>query len=597
MATTILSSRRLFGGLSGRRGAGPRASMRRTRRTSRPTVEGLEGRVVLSTVGLDPTYGFGGVALTNVPQNTSTATFYQSISAIAPQSGKTVEVGTLTVDTSTTTAERMVVSRLNADGSIDTTFGSGGSQVISIISGGVTYDVYADDVAVQSNGTIDVLGTANSTTPAATDFVVAQLTSNGVLDTTFGTGGFRLIDFSTMTGSLSAYSSASALSIDPSGKIVAVGSTSTPTGFNDFAIARLNTNGSLDTSFNTSGMQVVPFDLGGSSGISYDTAGAVVVQPDSKIVVAGMAQPLMSSTAGSQAAVARLNADGSLDTSFNGTGKLTYTYSLGGNSDDSANALALQGSQIVIAGTSSVNFPSGSNFNVQELTVTRLNANGSFDASFNGSGKFILAVSQAGIDFNTSASSIVVLPDGSLLAGGNAHEKNTFYSNYGGFLAKLTSGGTLDPTYDHGGVAILPTSINRSMVMQPDGKVLFATYDGVARVTAPPPAVMATKILTSGAGKKTKATALTLTFNTGLNETLSKNIKVYVIHNAKGKNNFKIKKNGITYEAATQTLTIRFANKTAIGKGFQVVLAPGAIIGADGQVLASNTIPVPATTM
>src|SRR5262249_54456378 len=160
---------------------------------------------------------------------------------------------------------------------------------------------------------------------------------------------------------------------------------------------------SLDTSFNTTGTATVAFDLGGA-GQNDDFARDVVVQTDSKIVVVGSAQippnPAIPASL-NDAAVARLNTNGTLDTSFNGTGKLTYSYSLGGTSTDAANAVALQGTQIVIAGTSTQVFPPPNlGLNNQALTVTRLNSNGSFDTSFNGSGKFLLAFNAGGVAFN-----------------------------------------------------------------------------------------------------------------------------------------------------------------------------------------------------
>jgi uncharacterized delta-60 repeat protein len=566
----------------------------------RPMPEGLEGRALLS-VGLDPTYGFGGVALPNVPQNTATTENFESISSVANQSGKVVAAGTLTVDTlgsSGTTTRTMVVVRFNTDGSIDTSFGTNGTQMIPIASGGVTFDGSANDIAVQSDGKIDVVGTATSST--AQDIVVARLNSNGTIDTTFGTSGFRLVPFTSSTSTpLSA--TGNALNIGPDGKIVAAGYVDTGgTGGDDFAIARLNTDGSLDTSFNTTGTATVAFDLGGATGPNDDIANDVVVQPDSKIVVVGSADvPASGGITGlTHAAVARLNANGTLDTSFNTTGKLDYTYNLGGTSADTANAVALQGTQIVIAGTSTQQFgPSSSTgLTYQAITVTRLNSNGSFDTSFNGSGKFLLTLNRGGIDFSSSSSALLVLPDNSLLVGGSASEKNSFTGGTG-ILVKLTTGGTLDPSYGTAGAALLPASMGGRMIMQPDGKVAYGTFNGVARTTAPTPGVVTTTIVSTGTGKRAKASAIKITFNTGLNQALATNSKIYTILPAKGRKAIAIRKNGgVAYDPTTQTLTLSFARKVPGGSGFRVLIAPGGILGADGQVLAISTILVPVTT-
>ena len=86
------ASLRVAGLLRDRTGPRPSAMLRRGRRRLRPMAEDLEGRTLLS-VGLDPTYGFGGVAQLNVPANTATTGYDQSISSIALQSGKVVAVG------------------------------------------------------------------------------------------------------------------------------------------------------------------------------------------------------------------------------------------------------------------------------------------------------------------------------------------------------------------------------------------------------------------------------------------------------------------------------------------------------------------------
>src|SRR5262249_51186223 len=151
----------------------------------------------------------------------------------------------------------------------------------------------------------------------------------------------------------------------------------------------------------------------GGPSANNDLVNGVVVQPDNKVVAVGSAEVTTRSqttpggpptVAVTDVAVARLNVNGSLDTSFNNTGKLTFGYNLGGTNDDRADAVVLQGDKIVLAGTSNAQFlPSGPFFSpvsVDNLTVTRLNAGGTFDTSFNGSGKFNLALSRSGITFS-----------------------------------------------------------------------------------------------------------------------------------------------------------------------------------------------------
>ena len=82
------------------------------RRMLRPITENLEGRTVLS-VGLDPTYGFGGVAELLVPPNTATTSYYESISSIGLQNGKVVAAGTMTAENSSSDSSSLNVWRLN----------------------------------------------------------------------------------------------------------------------------------------------------------------------------------------------------------------------------------------------------------------------------------------------------------------------------------------------------------------------------------------------------------------------------------------------------------------------------------------------------
>lgn len=568
---------------------------RRGRRSFQPKPEGLETRQLLS-VGMDPNYGFGGVAELPVPATTATNSYSDYIGAVALQNGQVVAVGyqqTSPASVGSSTSELMV-SRFTTGGAIDTTFGTGGTTLIPLTSGGTTYQVtdYATEaIAVQSNGTIDVLATVTPTPSSSTsDFVVAQLTPNGALDTTFNATGYNIFNFGT-TAAPATGTTSSALAIAPSGKLVAVGSTTLAGGTATvFAVAQLNSNGTLDTTFNSTGLQTVAFNTGGSTAQD-DTANGVAIQSNGDIVVVGQANlPTSSSTMltgqPSDIAVARLTSAGALDTTFNGTGTLTFNYSLGGTtSNDSAQAVAIDGTQIVIAGTSNELFtqPSTSTNtpNVSALTVTRLTTSGAFDTTFNGTGKFTLSYSQAGITFNSSATGVTVLPGGTLLLAGNSVEQNTQdEANYNGMLLELTSAGALDTSYGTNGVAMLTDSVDGAALVQTDGKVVYNSGYGVVRTTAPTPAVASTAIVTTGTGKSASATSVTLTFNTAVNPTLVSNIKIYTLK--VGKRTIKIKK--VSYNSTTFALTLSFA-KTKARKGFTLTIAPGDIVAADGEVL------------
>src|SRR5262249_24701082 len=153
-------------------------------------------------------------------------------------------------------------------------------------------------------------------------------------------------------------------------KVVVVGNAPVSTGVNDFALARYNADGSLDTTFGTGGK--VTTDFGGG----HASADAVAVQNDGKIVAAGHAYSAQTNW---DFALTRYNSDGHPDTSFGSGGKVTTDFSAG---DDHANAVILQSDgKIVVAGL-------GSNATTaQDFGLARYNADGSLDTTFGVGGK------------------------------------------------------------------------------------------------------------------------------------------------------------------------------------------------------------------
>ena len=119
------------------------------------------------------------------------------------------------------------------------------------------------------------------------------------------------------------------------------------------------------------------------------------------------------------------------------------------------------------------------------------------------------------------------------------------------------------PLYGTNGIALVPNAIGSRMFVQTDGKVVFDAYGGhVTRTTAPVPAVVSTSTITVGTGKKARATGVSITFNTAINPALLNNVTSYVIRAVKGRKIIKLRKRGsISYNAATQTLTLTFAGQ------------------------------------
>ncbi len=221
------------------------------------------------------------------------------------------------------------------------------------------------------------------------------------------------------------------LAIQPNGKIVVAGQAYNPnTGNTDFALARYNSNGSLDNSFDGDGKLTT--DFFGSD----DYASSLAIQPNGKIVVAG--QTYNPNTFNSDFALARYNSNGTLDNSFDGDGKLTGFY-LAGNTKFTAIALQTDG-KIVVAGQAYN--PNTGNY---DFALARYNSNGSLDNSFDGDGKLTT-------DFNgydDYATSLAIQTNGKIVVAGQAHNNNTGYSDFA--LARYNSNGTLDNSFDGDG--------------------------------------------------------------------------------------------------------------------------------------------------
>lgn len=225
---------------------------------------------------------------------------------------------------------RFALTRHNLLGVIDRDFGGDGE-----VTTAVRDRSNAEAVAVQPDGKVVAAGDSrDGVLFPDTDFALARYRSDGTLDPTFDGDGIVITGFG-------EEDLAHAVAIQPNGKIVVAGHTWAEDRpgilFQRFALARLHPNGSLDFTFDDDGK--VSTDLFGGN----DRANAVAIQRDGKIVVAGSAF-----VSGRRFAVARYNPNGSLDRTFSGDGKLSTTFAGG---DAEANAVAIQADgKIVVAG-------------------------------------------------------------------------------------------------------------------------------------------------------------------------------------------------------------------------------------------------------
>lgn len=329
-------------------------------------------------------------------------------------------------------------SSLGPRGEVTTTFG-------------LKTDDVAQALAVQADGRIVVAGYSLGGSGADEDFrfALARYRADGTLDPKFGAGGKVTTDFGTG-------STAAAVALQQDGKIVVAGDT-----FNrpdaDFALARYNANGTLDSSFGAGGKTTIP-------GPTADFVDAIALQPDGKIVVAGSSGSPQQRDDGF--ALARLNADGTLDTSFGSGGTLTTRFSE--SSDDFAWAVAVQpDGKVVAVGTDFVY----SRESPADFALARYSSSGALDPTF-GSGGKVTTNFGATSDFANAA---VLQPDGKIVAAGYTFLGRTGPSAFA--LARYTPDGELDPTFGVGGMVTTdlgPSSSVWSAALQPDGKIVAA---------------------------------------------------------------------------------------------------------------------------
>lgn len=303
-------------------------------------------------------------------------------------------------------------SKAQQAGSLDNTFDTDGITTIPI---GNSWDI-GKAVTTQADQKIIVAGTSSN--GFFTDFALIRLLSNGMLDTTFNGSG----KVTTPIGNENDEALSVAMQVD--GKIVVAGYTRV-TPYNDFAVNRYLTNGTLDSTFNFNGK--VSADILNQD----DYATSMLVQPDGKILIGGYSGYPQDY----DFALARFNTDGTADTTFGINGKvLTDT----GTVNDIAFSIALQTDGKIIAGGQTFNG------NDEDFLIRRYLSNGTVDSTFGIYGKRVIPISQ----FNDNAHSIALQPDGKILAAGR-----TFDGLLDLFaITRLHGDGSIDTSFGTGGI-------------------------------------------------------------------------------------------------------------------------------------------------
>jgi uncharacterized delta-60 repeat protein len=349
------------------------------------------------------------------------------------------------VRTNTGALNELYTAEIKA-GDLDLRFGTSGIVITQMSQQGGNDEIMS--IAVQSDGRIVAVGPAwrGETNK---DFGLARYNPDGTLDDTFGTGGKVITNLSNINNEDIPFAAV----LQPDGRIVAAGFAFNGSEGPDFALARFNTDGSLDTSFGAGGKVTTP--LGGD-----DKALGLVIQQDGKIVAAGHAS--------TNFALVRYNTDGSLDTSFGKAGKVITDISAA-NTNNNAQGFAIQPDGRLVASGFVFNSSTGG-----DTTLVRYNTDGSLDTSFGTGGKVIINLSP--VNGHDHALEVAIQPDNKIVAVGDVNNGSTGRDFT---IIRLNSDGRLDTSYGTGG--IVTTDIDGqdnayAIALQLGGRIIAAGY-------------------------------------------------------------------------------------------------------------------------
>jgi uncharacterized delta-60 repeat protein len=370
----------------------------------------------------------------------------------ASEAGKTITATASYLDghgtaESSTSAATAVVSAVGANhapvvslgGNLDPTFSSDGKLETDIVAPATpAANDFAMSLAIQGDGKYVAAGYSGS------DFAVVRYNTDGSLDTSFSGDG-------KLTTDLNGVDEGHALALQTDGNIVVAGSSGSKT---DLALVRYNADGSLDTTFNTTGKITY------STGTAAEQLNALVIQSDGKIIAGGY-----GGTTGSQYELLRYNTNGTLDTTFNTTGTVAGYFVASQTSEIDGVALQSNG-KIIVAGTTT---PNGTN--VSDFAIARYTSAGALDATFGSAGKLVLDHNK--YDYITD---VKVLADDSILLAGYSRASG---STFDGVVIHLSASGTLDTTFGTSGYATFGQGNGAndkffSLCIESDGKILVA---------------------------------------------------------------------------------------------------------------------------
>ncbi|HZG01026.1 MAG TPA: hypothetical protein VEY71_08485 [Chitinophagales bacterium] len=429
---------------------------------------------------LDPSFGNGGKVITSLATGADRAT-----DVVLQSDGKLLVSG---FSTSPITGKDFIVLRYNTDGSLDTAFGTGGYTTTDVQLGS---DDEAFALALQTDGKIVLAGFSDD--GSNRNAALVRYNADGTVDTDFGTNGRVTVDFNP-----TQQDEAHALKIHLlTGKIVIGGFSASSSSLSSPALARLHPDGTLDSTFNSTGIAILPNQFNQYVYAIEDLA----VLPNGKITAIGW-RDFPGLSWDSDYWVARVNADGTLDNTFSGDGLNTFNGSFNGH--DRAYAMLLQSDNSIVAA-------GGGHITTLAYDATLLNI------SADGTSGSVAGSMDYGTLSDDVAYALAQDVNGKfVMAGSTGSSSSRSFA-----VMRLNANGTADNTFDTDGK--LTTTFGNAMneafgvAVQADNKIIAVGYTGndiaIARYLGDAAAQLDAFSLTSPANNALNQNYTTLTLN------------------------------------------------------------------------------------
>lgn len=396
---------------------------------------------------VDTSWGTNGVVQTAIGSGDWIADIIQEIATYP--NGKIIAVGS----TKFSTITRVALVRYNADGSLDNTFGKSGSGqlVLEDETDDDSYFQTAADVKILEDGKILVCGRLFD--GKKTKVLLLKFNDNGSLDTSFGDKGIVKDEFPNGGMALEK------MALQSDGKIVVGGYHQ-----DNLAAVRYNADGSRDNTYGNQGMCVLIVP----NSTNFSFAKSMDIQADNKVILGGF----YNESSIWKWVIARINTDGTIDTSFGDSG--IKKMSIGSGNDYITAVKVMPNGKILIGGHSWDKNPPDMEYSI---AFVRLNEDGTLDNSFATEGKGIIRKKL--IDkYENYLTDIVVNQDGKIYGSVNVRQASTDKNDIG--IISLTKDGKLNNDFGSNGMVITDVIKNssdesKSIALQSDGKIIVGT--------------------------------------------------------------------------------------------------------------------------